>query len=475
MQYEAVIGIEMHCEMKSKTKVFSKGSNNFSIKANSLVNERDVALPGFLPTLNFTCLKKAIMAATILNCEIPSEMLFDRKNYYYADLPKGYQITQNTSPVGINGHLEVECAGKIIDVKIHDIHLEEDTASLDHLEAMSLIDYNRAGVPLLECVTEPCLHSADEATAFLDAMCKIYQYTDISQADTKKGQIRCDVNVSICEKGSQELGTKVEYKGISSFGAICDVINHEIQRQTQLKNAGRYHEVLQETRRWDEEKLTSFRMRSKVDAIDYKYFVEPNIPPFIITNDLKEEIKNQIPMLALQRKQMYINDYNLDSKNASIIVKNKDIADYFERCVNIGIDAKTAANWLNGMITSYINKEEISIKDFYLAPSLLKQIIDAINKGTISSKQAKEIFNKSLESKKEPNTFISNEEKQISDYSLIESIIDNILANNEENIKLYQSGRTNIFDYFVGQVMKETKGKANPVITKELIHQKIDK
>ena len=475
MNFEAVIGIEMHCEMTSQTKVFSPGSNSFSKSANTHVNAIDLALPGILPTVNINCVKKAIKAASILKWEIPSKLVFDRKNYYYPDLPKGYQITQNTSPIGINGNIDIECKEQIVNVKIHDIHLEEDTASIDHLESMSLIDYNRAGVPLLECVTEPCLHTADEAVAFIDTMCKIYQYADISEADSKRGQIRCDVNVSIREKGTKELGTKVEYKGISSFGAIYDVINHETKRQINLKEAGKYDEVEQETRRWDEEKCTSFRMRSKVDAIDYKYFIEPNIPPFTIEADLIKEIQGTIPMLALERKQMYINKFGLDAKSASIIVKDKLFADYYEKCVSLGIDAKIAANYVNGMIISYINKEEITLNDFYLKPEYLKQIIDAQNEGIISSKQAKEVFMKALEDKKEPKNFISKENSQITDENLIEEIIDSILVNNQENIIAYQNGKTNMFDFFVGQVMKETKGKASPIITKDLLHKKIDK
>ena len=475
MAYHVIVGLEMHCEMKSKTKVFSPASNQYVTSANTNVNEIDLGFPGILPTLNLECVKKAIMAAKILKCQIPKEMLFDRKNYYYPDLPKGYQITQNTMPVGIHGNIDVECNGIVKNITIQDIHLEEDSAALDHLDTMSLIDYNRAGVPLLECVTDPCITSAEEAVAFLDTMCKIYQYTDISDADTKKGQIRCDVNVNLQDDEGNFITPKVEIKNINSFANVKNAIIYEYERQSKALEDGKTSELIQETRRFDEETGTTVHMRSKVDAIDYKYFVEPNIPPFIIDESFIDKIASQIPVLALERKQKYINELGLDEASAKVIVKEKILADYFENCVNIGIDAKTAANWLNGSIISFLNKEEIAITDFYLKPEYLKQIVDALNEGTISSKQAKEIFNKSLEERKEPKEFISSENKQISDEKYIEEVIDNILANNKDNIIAYQNGKTNVFDFFVGMVMKETKGKANPVITKELLHKKIDK
>ena len=474
MGYHVVIGLEMHCEMKSTSKVFSPASNIYTKKANYNVNEIDLGMPGILPQVNFECVRKAIKAASILNCTLPDKLLFDRKNYYYPDLPKGYQITQFTSPIGVKGNLDVECNGKIINVSIQDIHLEEDTAALDHLDTMTLLDYNRAGVPLLECVTDPCMYSADEAVAFLDTMCKIYQYTDISDADTRRGQIRCDVNVNLQDDEGNYITPKVEIKNVNSLANVKAAILYEEKRQSDAYENKDFDALVQETRRFDEATGTTVHMRSKADAIDYKYFVEPNIPPYVIDNDLVESIKKEIPMLALERKNMYINEYKLDEESAGIIVKNKDVADYYEACVSLGIDTKVAANWLNGLISSYLYKEDISIKDFYLKPEYLKQIIDGINKQTISSKQAKEIFAKSLEEKKEPKNFISVENSQITDEKVIEDIINNILNNNQKQIDEYHSGKTNLFDFFVGQVMKETRGKASPVITKDLLHKKLD-
>ena len=472
-KYKAVIGLEMHCELKSESKVFSSAKNGYSDIPNCFVSPVDMAFPGILPVVNKKCVEDAIKIALVLNCKIPKYMYFDRKNYYYPDLPKGYQITQMHDPVGTNGKIIIDVKGIEKEVLIHDIHLEEDTAKLEHTEDLSYINYNRCGVPLLELVTEPCLNSSAEAMAFLEHMRRCYQYCEVSDADIKKGQIRCDVNVSIMDEDAKELGTKVEVKGVS-FANIEDVINYEIKRQSELKEQGKYSEVEQETRRWDEEKQITIRMRDKVDAIDYKYFVEPNIPKFKIDQNWIDTIKKSIPVLFRERKAKYINEYGLKEIDANIIVKDKSYADYFEECVSLGMDAKLVANWLIVQIIAYINKFDISIKEFYLIPKYLYQIISELEKGNISSKQAKEIFNKALDEKKEPKNFISKDDAQISDRNILEEIINNILRNNEEQITAYKNGRTNLFDFFVGQVMKETRGKANPNIVKEILNNKLN-
>lgn len=473
MKYKVVVGLEMHCELKSNSKVFSSAENSYNELANANVRPVDMAFPGTLPVVNKECVRKALLMSMVLNCKQPEYMYFDRKNYYYPDLPKGFQITQMHDPVGVDGNIIIECDDYEKNVLIHDIHLEEDAASLDHYYDTSLIDYNRAGVPLLELVTEPCLSSAEEAVAFLETMRRIYQYCGVSEADTKKGQIRCDVNVSIMDPDATELGTKVEIKNINSFGNVYDAIIYEVKRQSELKDAGRYDEVVQETRRFDEETGTTIHMRSKVDAIDYKYFVEPNIPKYKIDKKWLDEIRKDIPMLPRERKNKYINEYGLSEYDANIIIKEKEYADYFEKCISLGMDKKQAANWLIVQIIAYLNKYEITLQDFYLTPEYLNQIISELDKATISSKQAKEIFFKSLEEQKEPKNFISKENSQISDKGELESIIDNILNNNIAQVEAYKSGKTNLFDYFVGQVMKETRGKANPTITKEILKDKL--
>lgn len=470
----AVIGLEMHCEMKSNSKVFSSAVNSYSETPNSNIQLLDMAFPGTLPVVNKKCVKDALKVSLALNCSQPEYMYFDRKNYYYPDLPKGYQITQMDSPVGVNGKIEIEVNDKLIPVSIHDVHLEEDTASLDHYFDTSTIDYNRCGVPLLELVTEPCLHSAEEAVAFINHIIQMYRYMDVSDADTKRGQVRCDVNVSIMDEDASEFGTRVEVKNVNSISGVADVINYEIKRQIELKEQGRYSEVEQETRRWNEETMSTIRMRSKVDAIDYKYFVEPNIPKYRITKEWLSEIKSEIPKLHLERKYNYIENLGLSNYDAGVLVKNKDISDYFEECIKIGIDAKMASNWITTSIMGYLNNEEIEIKDFYINPKRLKDLMDAINSGAISNKQAKEIFNKVLETKNEVKDFLSSDNAQISDEDTLISLIDNILANNQSQIDDYHNGKTNLFDYFVGQVMKETRGKANPVLTKEILNKKLN-
>ena len=468
----AVIGLEMHCELKSNSKVFSSAKNAYSEIPNSNIAPLDMAFPGTLPVVNKKCVLNALKVSLSLNCSQPDYLMFDRKNYYYPDLPKGYQITQMTKPIGINGCIEIEVNDKLIPVYIHDVHLEEDSASLDHFFDTTNIDYNRSGVPLLELVTEPCLHSKEEALAFLEHIIRIYRYLDVSDADTKKGQIRCDVNVSIMDEDSKELGTKVEVKNVNSLSGVAKTIDYEIRRQTTLKEEGRYDEIKQETRRWDEESETTIHMRNKVDEVDYKYFIEPNIPRYPLKEEWIEEIKKSIPRLHLERKKDYIKNIGLSNYDAEILVKDKSVSDYFEECLKLGIDAKTSANWIITQILGYLNKYNLSITDFYFTPKRLKDLISELEKNTISSKQAKEIFKEVIEQAKEVKDFIK-ENTQLSNEDELNNIIEEILANNVEQIEEYKKGRTNLFDYFVGQVMKNTKGKANPVLTKKILNEKL--
>ena len=480
-KYLAKIGLEMHCEMsETNSKVFSSSRNSYESTPNCNISAVDMAFPGILPVVNKEAVKKALMISMILKCSQPEYFYFERKNYYYPDLPKGFQITQETKPIpaGIYGEVEFECGDEIKKVRVNNFHLEEDAASLDHFYSTSNIDYNRAGVPLMELVTEPDFHSASEAVAFLEHMRSVYQYAGVSEADTKKGQIRCDVNVSLMDASLDESdpnnwGTKVEIKNVNSFGGVRDSINYEIERQTELLENGGVIE--QETRRWDEESQSTIHMRSKADAIDYKYFVEPNIPKYKISKEWLEEIRNSIPELAMDRKKKYIDKFGLSSYDAGVLVKEKAISDYYEECVSLGIDAKVAANWVTVNIVGELNKEDKSILDFYITPSMLKQITDALAAGILSSKQAKEVFFKAIEEEKEPKNFISKENAQISDKDELSRIICEIMDNSSTQIEQYKAGKTNLFDYFVGQVMKNTRGKANPVMTKEIITDELNK
>ena len=476
MAYKAVIGLEFHCEMKSNTKVFSNTKNSFSKVANENVAPLDMAFPGTLPVVNKTCVKKALMMSMILNCKQPEFMEFDRKNYYYPDLPKGYQLTQFFNPVGVDGKIEIDVNGTKKEVLIHDIHLEEDAASLDHYYNTSTIDYNRAGVPLLELVTEPCLHSADEALTFLEHIKSIYEYTDISECDTKKGQIRADVNVSIMDEDATEFGTKVEVKNVNSFDAIRKTINYEIKRQSELKDAGRYDEVIQETRRWDDESGTTIHMRSKADAIDYKYFTEPNIPKFRITKELLDEIRSKIPVLAHERKEKYIKEYGLSDYDAGVLTKDKKISDYFEECVSLKCDPKSACNWITTRILGELNKsEENTIDDLFIRPNMIVELVTLVNDKKISSDQAKKVFTKMLEEKLTPKEIVKKYDMEvIEDSSLIESLVNEVISENQKAIEDYHNGRTNMLDYLVGQVMKKSKGKANPVEAKSKMLERIN-
>ena len=477
-KYNVTIGLEMHCEIsQTNSKVFSSAKNGYSDIPNSNIRPLDMGFPGTLPVVNKECVRMSLMMSEILNCRQPEYMYFERRNYYYPDMPKNYQITQNPPEdcVGMDGYIDIEREdGTTFRVGIDNIHLEEDAASMDHLYDTSVIDYNRAGVPLLELVTEPCLHSAEDAVSFLEYIRAIYQYCGISEADSKKGQIRCDVNVSISDDDT--LGTKVEIKNVNSFGGVHDAIIYEIKRQSELKDAGRYDEVEQETRRYDEESGTTIHMRSKVDAIDYKYFVEPNIPKFKISKEWLEEIRSSIPELPYERKEKYINKYNLSDYDAGILVKDINIANYFEKCIELGIDAKLAANWVTGNILGYSYKYDIGIQDIFVTPERLRNILEAMNKGNISSKQAKELFYMVLEREEEPEVIMKSEGmQQISDDSTLISVVSEVLDENEHQIDEYKNGKTNMFDYFVGQVMKKTRGQANPVKVKELLNSELSK
>ena len=478
-KYYVTIGLEMHCEVsETKSKVFSSAKNEYTETPNSNIRPLDMGFPGTLPVVNKEAVKMSLMMSQILNCRQPEYMYFERKNYYYPDMPKNYQITQNPPEdcVGMDGYIDIEREdGSTFRVGINNIHLEEDAASMDHLYDTSVIDYNRAGVPLLELVTEPCIHSAEDAVSFLEYIRAIYQYCGISEADSKKGQIRCDVNVSISDD-ENTLGTKVEMKNVNSFGGVFGAIQYEIKRQSELKDADRYDEVEQETRRWDEESGTTIRMRSKVDAEDYKYFVEPNIPKFKITKEWLEEIRKSIPELPYERKAKYMSEYGLSAYDAGILIKDINTANYFEKCISLGADAKMAANWITGNILGYTYKHEIEIQDLYLTPERLNVIISSIQDGKISSKQAKELFFMVLEREDEPENIMKSEGmQQISDDGAIVSVVTEVLDENSEQIEQYKNGKTNMFDYFVGQVMKKTRGQANPVKVKETLTNELSK
>ena len=469
--YKVTIGLEIHCEVKTNSKNFSSSKNSYSEYPNENVDTVDIGLPGILPVANKEAFRKSLLMALALNCTTPEIVQFDRKNYYYPDLPKGYQITQETNPVGRNGYVMINVNGEDKRIGIDNILLEEDTASMEHFSDYSLLDYNRAGVPLLETVTTPSLHSADEALAFLEALKGIFLYTGVSDARTDRGEMRVDVNLSLSKDDT--LGTRTEMKNINSFNNVRLAIESEIKRQTEVLESGGVIE--QETRRFDENTLETYRMRSKADAVDYKYYIEPNIPPIKITEDWLEEIKKDIPMLQFDRINKYMNEYGLSRYDATILVHDKAVSDYFEECIKLGADPKESSNWITSNILGYLNKENKKISDIPLTTNYLVELISLINDGTISSKQGKKVFDEVLSTGKRPKDLVKDLGlTQITDDKTIRDIVVSLLDQYPNLIEDHRKGK-NTFDFFVGQVMKATRGQANPSITSSIISEEMEK
>ncbi len=481
-KYKAIIGLEMHCEVsKTNSKVFSDSKNSYETKPNVNINAIDLGFPGILPIVNKEAVKKALMASIILNCKQPEYIYFERKNYYYPDLPKGYQLTQETKPcpVGIYGEIDYYLNGEIKKAKINNIHLEEDAASLDHYSSFSTINYNRCGNPLLELVTEPCFHSADEALAFIETMISIYRYADISEADSKKGHIRCDVNISIMESDKDEndsknYGTRVEIKNVCSLGGIKDAINYEIKRQIELKETNKYEEMEQQTRRWDEDEGKTFYMRSKANAIDYKYFIEPNIPKYKLTKAFLDEIKKAIPILPNERLNYYVNELGLSEYDATILVKEKEISDYFNEIVDLKVDPSEACKWVTTVIIGSMNKLEKSLKELGITSKMLGGVIKLVVSGKLSQNNAKKIIYRAISEGSDPLKIIEEENlSQIDDDSLIVKLVNESFDENSHVVEEYKSGKEYVANFFVGQVMKKTKGQANPNKTLAIIKEEI--
>lgn len=473
--YKVVIGLEVHCEVITNSKNFSSAKNTYSEYPNENVDTTDIGLPGILPVANKEAFRKSLMMALALNCKTPDIVMFDRKNYYYPDLPKGYQITQMEKPVGVDGYVMINVNGEDIRVGIDNIHLEEDTASLEHFKDYSLIDYNRAGVPLLETVTTPCMHSTSEALAFLETLKGIFLYTGVSEARTDRGQMRCDVNVNLMNEKGEYITPKVEMKNINSFNNVKLAIECEVKRQIDCLEQGKSDELIQETRRFDENDMCTYSMRTKADAIDYKYYIEPNIPPIKIDDAWITEIKKDIPMLQFDRVNKYMNELGLSRYDANILVHDKKVSDYFEKVISLGIDPKSASNWITTTILGYLNKENKNINEIPLTEEYLAELIELVENGTISSKQSKKIFEHVLSDNKRPKDLVKELGMiQITDNKIIRDIVVRVLDAHLDLIEDHKKGK-NTFDFFVGQVMKETRGQANPSITADIIRDEIEK
>lgn len=469
---KVVIGLEVHCELKTVTKNFSASKNEYTSIPNIHVTPVDLGLPGILPVVNMEAVKKALKTAMALNCTNPDEVLFDRKNYYYPDLPKGYQITQVTKPMGKNGYLKIVMPDYEKDILIHQLHLEEDTASLDHYPAYSLIDYNRSGIPLIEIVTEPCISNALEAVKFLETLRDVFIYCEVSEADSKKGQMRCDVNISLTD--SDKLGTKVEMKNINSFSSVKAAIEYEIKRQNEVLDKG--EKVIQETRRFDEETMKTYSMREKVDAVDYKYFIEPNMPPVKLTKEFLDDIRKEIPRLQYERYHQYTNEYELSEYDSNVLVKDKDIADYFEELISYDIKPKEACSWVTTVILGSLNKLNTDLDGLFITSKMLSEVIKLTLDNKISVGNAKKVLYRAMDEKVDPIKIIEKEHlRQIDDESVLVKLVNEALDEHEDIVLQFKEGKEYVTNYFVGQVMKKTKGQASPVKTLEIIKEEIKK
>lgn len=468
MNFEVVIGLEVHCELKTKSKMFSGSPVSFGEAPNTKVNIVDIGMTGAMPVLNKSGVEYAIRVCGALNMEIDELVCFDRKNYYYSDLPKGFQITQDRRPIGRNGTMKIEVDGQKQVIEIERLHMEEDTAKQFHFDDYSLIDYNRAGIPLIEIVTKPTIRSGKAAAAYLEKLRQILLFTDVSDAKMEEGSMRCDVNVSIRPFGSDKFGTRTEIKNLNSISNVQKAIEYEVARQEKVLITG--GQVLQETRRYDEDKKETVVMRAKGDAVDYKYYPEPNILPIRLDHKWVEEIIANIPEMPESRVKRYINDYSIPKTDALILVQTKEISDFFEAVVKDTKYYKIACNWMLGEVQAYLNKNNLTIQDTKLTPEYLAKMINFIQDGTISSKQGKKVFELLMKQGKDPEIIIEeNHMKQISSPEELTVIINEVLDANEQSIEDYRNGKDRAVGFLVGQIMKKTGGQANPAVTNKLL------
>ena len=474
MTWETVIGLETHVQLSTKTKLFSRASTKFGNSPNTNVNLIDCGLPGVLPSVNKEAFYKAIRFGMAVGAQINQTSIFDRKNYFYADLPKGYQITQMDLPIVLGGTIDIETDDGIKTVNITRAHLEEDAGKSihDQFDGYSAIDLNRAGTPLLEIVSEPELSNAKEAVSYMKAMHQLVTYLDVSDGNMSQGSLRCDANVSIRKKGDPELGTRTEIKNINSFKFIEKAINFEIKRQIkQLENG---ETVKQETRLYDSVKDETRPMRSKEFANDYRYFPEPDLLPVVISDKEMQAIKDNFPELAKEKEERYAKEFELSEYDAQILASSKSMADFFEKSSQETKNYSLLSNWLIGEISAFLNKDTIEINQSKLTPVNVAMLINRIDDQTISGKIGKSIFEEMYESGASPDEIIESQGlKQISDDGAIEEIINTVIQENPGQVEAYPGGKEKLFGFFVGQVMKLTEGKANPQSVNSILKEKL--
>jgi aspartyl-tRNA(Asn)/glutamyl-tRNA(Gln) amidotransferase subunit B len=476
-QWETVIGLEIHVQLSTNSKLFSGASTNFGALPNTQACNVDLAMPGVLPVLNEEVLKMAVKLGIALNARINSPTSFARKNYFYPDSPKGYQISQMDSPIVEGGYLDIELEdGSIKRIGVTRAHLEEDAGKSLHedFEGQSGIDLNRAGTPLIEIVSEPEISSASEAVAYLKSIHSIIRYLNISDGNMAEGSMRCDANVSVRKRGGGELGTRTETKNVNSFRFVEKAINYEVNRQINvLESGGR---ITQETRLYDSQANTTRPMRSKEFANDYRYFPEPDLLPVILEKGFIDSIKKEMPELPEEKKNRFTQDYKLSEYDSGLLSADKDLADFFEESVKISDSSKLTANWIMGEFLAELNKDNLPISDSKVSAKQLGTLISRIEDSTISGKIAKDVFEKMWESSKGPDQIIAEQGlEQVTDDKEIESMIDEVIKNNPEQLKQYQSGKDRLFGFFVGQVMQASQGKANPKQVNEILKSKLKK
>jgi aspartyl-tRNA(Asn)/glutamyl-tRNA(Gln) amidotransferase subunit B len=486
-KYEAVIGLETHCQLSTETKIFCDSSAKFTADPNINIDPICLGMPGVLPVLNEKVLEYAVKAGLALNCQIAPYSKFDRKQYFYPDLPKNYQISQYDLPIAEHGWVEVELYDKKSGtssrkkIGVTRLHMEEDAGKLVHGgsdrlagSTYSLVDYNRAGVPLVEIVSEPDIRSGQEAAEYAQEIRRIVRYLGVSDGNMQEGSLRCDVNISIRPLGRSEFGTKVEIKNMNSFSAIQRAIEYEIERQIAAVESG--EPIIQETRLWDEGSQTTRTMRIKEGSSDYRYFPEPDLGPIEVADSQRENWKAELPELPYEKRHRYQESLGLSPYDTRVITDDRATSAYFEATIAAGAPAKPAANWVMGDIGAYLNANTgTSIADLKLTPAMLAELIDLIESGTISNKIAKDILPELLESGGSPKAIIDKKGLvQVSDPAVIEAAIDEVIAAFPNELEQYKSGKTKMLGFFVGQVLRKTGGKADPKMTNQLVAKKLN-
>ena len=477
MEFDTVIGLEVHAQLNTQSKIFCSCSTQFGAQPNTQVCPVCLGLPGVLPVLNKEVLKKAIMAGLALNCTVAHYSKFDRKNYFYPDLPKAYQISQYDKPICYDGYIEISIKDETKKIGITRLHMEEDAGKTIHSDdannKVSYVDFNRTGVPLIEIVSEPDITTPDEAYQYLQTLRSILKYIEVSDCNMEEGSLRCDVNVSLKPKGAKVFGQKVEIKNLNSFRSVKLALEYEIGRQQKMLMQD--ETIVQETRLWDAERNITQAMRSKEEAHDYRYFPEPDVPPIEISNDYVEQLKNELPELPYEKCDRFVKQYGIPKYDAQVLTATKQLAFYYEAVVSTGVHPKKASNWIMSELLAKIDDPE-KIDTFIVSPQNLAILLKRIDDATISGKIAKTVFEEMLKTGNDPDAIINEKGlRQVTDTAAIESIIDEVIKSNPKSVEDFKSGKDKALKFLIGQVMKESRGKANPQIVNDIMIQKLSK